>query len=153
MYEAARAESIAAGDEVIELELAELQAIAAAVGIGAVKYADLSLNRMTNYVFSYQKMLSLQGNTAPYMMYAYVRVRGIFRRAEGVERVSAGDVLVTAPEERALANMPDAHCVAFDEEIVEHVQAGRAEEAGLVARKHMDEARDIRLALAVRTGR
>jgi arginyl-tRNA synthetase len=49
------------------------------VGIAAVKYADLSLNRMTNYVFSYDKMLSLQGNTAPYMMYAYVRVKGIGR--------------------------------------------------------------------------
>jgi len=49
------------------------------VGIAAVKYADLSLNRMTNYVFSFKKMLSLQGNTAPYMMYAYVRVRGISR--------------------------------------------------------------------------
>jgi arginyl-tRNA synthetase len=50
-----------------------------AIGIGAVKYADLSLNRMTNYTFSYKKMLSLQGNTAPYMMYAYVRVQGISR--------------------------------------------------------------------------
>ena len=49
------------------------------VGISAVKYADLSLNRMTNYMFSFKKMLSLQGNTAPYMMYAYVRVRGISR--------------------------------------------------------------------------
>ena len=49
------------------------------VGLNAVKYADLSLNRMTNYVFSFKKMLSLQGNTAPYMMYAYVRVQGISR--------------------------------------------------------------------------
>ena len=53
--------------------------VAEATGIGAVKYADLSLNRMTNYVFSFKKMLSLQGNTAPYMMYAYVRVQGIGR--------------------------------------------------------------------------
>lgn len=49
------------------------------IGISAVKYADLSLNRMTNYLFSFKKMLSLQGNTAPYMMYAYVRIRGISR--------------------------------------------------------------------------
>jgi arginyl-tRNA synthetase len=55
------------------------QQVAQAIGIGAVKYADLSLNRMTNYVFSFDKMLSLQGNTAPYMMYAYVRVQGISR--------------------------------------------------------------------------
>jgi arginyl-tRNA synthetase len=54
-------------------------AVAKAIGIGAVKYADLSLNRMTNYIFSFKKMLSLQGNTAPYMMYAYVRVQGIAR--------------------------------------------------------------------------
>lgn len=53
--------------------------IATAIGLGAVKYADLSLNRMTNYIFSFKKMLSLQGNTAPYMMYAYVRVQGISR--------------------------------------------------------------------------
>jgi arginyl-tRNA synthetase len=50
------------------------------VGLSAVKYADLSQNRSSNYVFSYDKMLSLQGNTAPYMMYAYVRVRGISRK-------------------------------------------------------------------------
>lgn len=55
--------------------------IAQLIGIAAVKYADLSLNRMTNYMFSFKKMLSLQGNTAPYMMYAYVRVRGIARTA------------------------------------------------------------------------
>jgi arginyl-tRNA synthetase len=55
------------------------QSVALATGIGAVKYADLSLNRMTNYKFSFEKMLSLQGNTAPYMIYAYVRVQGISR--------------------------------------------------------------------------
>jgi arginyl-tRNA synthetase len=50
------------------------------IGIGAVKYADLSQNRTSNYIFSYDKMLALQGNTAPYMLYAYVRVRGISRK-------------------------------------------------------------------------
>lgn len=50
------------------------------VGLGAVKYADLSQNRTSNYVFSYDKMLALQGNTAPYMLYAYVRVQGISRK-------------------------------------------------------------------------
>jgi arginyl-tRNA synthetase len=50
------------------------------VGLSAVKYADLSQNRTSNYVFSYDKMLALQGNTAPYMMYAYVRVQGISRK-------------------------------------------------------------------------
>ena len=50
------------------------------VGIAAVKYADLSQNRTSNYIFSYDKMLALQGNTAPYMLYAYVRVQGISRK-------------------------------------------------------------------------
>jgi arginyl-tRNA synthetase len=49
-------------------------------GISAIKYADLSQNRMSNYIFSYDKMLSLQGNTAPYMLYAYVRIQGISRK-------------------------------------------------------------------------
>lgn len=52
------------------------------VGLSAVKYADLSQNRTSNYVFSYNKMLALQGNTAPYMLYAYVRVQGIRRKGE-----------------------------------------------------------------------
>lgn len=54
--------------------------VAETVGIGAVKYADLSQNRTSNYIFSYDKMLALQGNTAPYMLYAYVRVQGISRK-------------------------------------------------------------------------
>jgi len=52
------------------------------VGIAAVKYADLSQNRTSNYIFSYDKMLSLQGNTAPYLLYAYVRIQGISRKGE-----------------------------------------------------------------------
>ncbi|PYL95614.1 MAG: arginine--tRNA ligase [Verrucomicrobia bacterium] len=55
--------------------------IARTIGIGAVKYADLSQYRMTDYVFSWEKMLALQGNTAPYLQNAYVRVRSIFRKA------------------------------------------------------------------------
>jgi len=55
--------------------------IARTIGIGAVKYADLSQYRMTDYVFSWDKMLALQGNTAPYLQNAYVRVRSIFRKA------------------------------------------------------------------------
>ena len=55
--------------------------IAEKIGIGAVKYFDLSQYRMTDYVFSWEKMLSLQGNTAPYLQNAYVRIRSIFRKA------------------------------------------------------------------------
>jgi arginyl-tRNA synthetase len=56
--------------------------IARVVGIGAVKYADLSQNRTTDYVFSWDKMLAMTGNTAPYLQYAYVRVQSIFRKSE-----------------------------------------------------------------------
>jgi arginyl-tRNA synthetase len=60
---------------------AEKNEIAEIIGIGAVKYADLSQYRMTDYVFSWDKMLSLHGNTAPYLQNAYVRVRSIFRKS------------------------------------------------------------------------
>jgi len=66
-----------------ELPTETRQEIARAVGIGAVKYADLSQNRTTDYVFSWPKMLAMTGNTAPYMQYAYVRVQSIFRKAGG----------------------------------------------------------------------
>src|SRR5437016_535455 len=55
--------------------------IAQKVGIGAVKYYDLSQYRMTDYIFSWDRMLSFQGNTAPYLQNAYVRIRSIFRKA------------------------------------------------------------------------
>jgi len=64
-----------------DLPAAERRQIAHAVGIGAVKYADLSQNRTTDYIFSWDKMLAMTGNTAPYMQYAYVRVQSIFRKA------------------------------------------------------------------------
>jgi arginyl-tRNA synthetase len=82
--------------------------IARAVGIGAVKYADLSQNRSSDYVFSWDKMLSLDGNTAPYMQYAYARVRSIFRKDKTEALKSAGPlgirgvVSIEAPAERVL---------------------------------------------------
>jgi arginyl-tRNA synthetase len=84
----------------------ERQRIAEAVGIGAIKYADLSQNRTTDYVFSFDKMLELKGNTAAYMQYAVARVEGIFAKG-GIYRSAAreaGDgVLLSDPRERALA--------------------------------------------------
>ena len=77
--------------------------VAHAVGIGSVKYADLSTDRVRDYVFDWDRMLSFDGNTAVYLLYAYVRVRGIFRRVEADEHFGSGDVLVTEPEERVLA--------------------------------------------------
>lgn len=59
-----------------------ITAVAQTVGISAVKYADLCQNRTSNYIFSYDKMLALQGNTAPYMLYAYVRIQGISRKGQ-----------------------------------------------------------------------
>jgi arginyl-tRNA synthetase len=78
-----------------DLSEAEKVDIAHKIGIGAVKYADLSQYRMTDYVFLWDKMLSLQGNTAPYLQNAYVRVRSIFRKggesAPKIERLILRD--------------------------------------------------------------
>ena len=76
--------------------------IAQVIGTGAVKYAELSQHRMTDYKFSWDKMLALQGNTAPYLINAYVRTRSIFRKLDG--EVTLTPVLtITEPAERALA--------------------------------------------------
>ncbi len=77
------------------------QAVARAVGIGAVKYADLSKNRTSDYVFSWDSMLSFEGNTAPYLQYAYTRVQSVFRKA-GDYRADA-PVIITEPAEKQLA--------------------------------------------------
>jgi arginyl-tRNA synthetase len=80
----------------------EMEEIALAIGLGAVKYAELSQHRMTDYVFSWNKLLSFQGNTAPYLQNAYVRIRSIFRKLD--EGFDAPEILtLEAPEERALA--------------------------------------------------
>lgn len=76
--------------------------VSEAVGIGAVKYADLSQNRITNYMFSFDKMLALQGNTAPYMMYAYVRVQGISRKG-GIDLSKLGDATIVLNEDAEVA--------------------------------------------------
>jgi arginyl-tRNA synthetase len=76
--------------------------IATKIGIGAVKYADLSQYRMTDYVFSWDKMLALQGNTAPYLQNAYVRIQSIFRKAGDV-RTKVDDVILGEPAEINLA--------------------------------------------------
>lgn len=85
-----------------DLEEAEKKQIAKTVGIGAVKYADLSQYRMTDYIFSWDRMLSLQGNTAPYLQNAYVRIRSIFRKA-GEAFVAPNELALTEPAELQLA--------------------------------------------------
>jgi arginyl-tRNA synthetase len=97
-----------------ELPAGKKREIARTVGIGALKYADLSQNRSSDYVFSWEKMLSLTGNTAPYMQYMYARVRSIFRRggldAESVGASGEAYRLATTEElnlARTLVGFPD----------------------------------------------
>ncbi len=86
-----------------DLTGAEADRVARAVGIGAVKYADLSKNRTSDYVFDWDTMLSFDGNTAPYLQYAYARIRSIFRRAGVSPDVLEAAPAVVEPEERRLA--------------------------------------------------
>ena len=86
-----------------ELGEDELRHIAHAVGIGAVKYADLSKHRTSDYSFNFEQMLSFEGNTAPYLLYAYTRVASIFRKlGKGYDEVG-GKIVLEAPQEQALA--------------------------------------------------
>jgi arginyl-tRNA synthetase len=94
--------------------------VAETVGIGAVKYADLSQNRTSNYIFSYDKMLALQGNTAPYLLYAYVRVQGISRKG-GIDFKALGAdaaIHLADASEFALAK----HILQLDEVVHEVAQ-------------------------------
>ncbi|TKK85045.1 arginine--tRNA ligase [Herbidospora galbida] len=77
--------------------------IAHAVGMGAVKYADLSVSHDSEYVFDFDRMLALTGNTGPYLQYATARIRSIFRRGEYDPAASYGPIVITHPAERALA--------------------------------------------------
>ncbi|HVZ72635.1 MAG TPA: arginine--tRNA ligase [Polyangia bacterium] len=88
-----------------DLPEAERARIAEAVGVGAVKYADLSNDRIKDYVFDWNRMLAFDGNTAPYLMYAHARIRSILRKAAESDDAGAapGAIAVEAPQERALA--------------------------------------------------
>jgi arginyl-tRNA synthetase len=100
------------GEKILELS-AEDKAVARIVGIGAVKYADLSMNRESNYRFSYRKMLSLTGNTAPYMLYAFARIQGIQRKAlaavAGIE-----DSVASKEQQQSAALLQDLDASSFD---------------------------------------
>lgn len=105
-YEESYESRKASGHDVPELTDEVKRDIAEAVGVGAVKYADLSQNRTSDYVFSYDKMLATEGNTATYMQYAYARCCAIFRK-ENVDparfRADPPAVILSEPPERALA--------------------------------------------------
>lgn len=77
--------------------------VAKKVGIGAVKYADLSKNRTTDYMFSWDSMLSFEGNTAPYLQYAYTRIQSIFRKADVDVKTLSSNIIIEAGQEHTLA--------------------------------------------------
>jgi arginyl-tRNA synthetase len=105
-----------------ELLESERREVAEIVGLGAIKYADLSQNRLSDYVFDWDKMMALSGNTATYMQYAYARICSIFRKG-GVAaeelRASRPPLMVDHPAERALAlqlvRLPEAVKLASEE--------------------------------------
>jgi arginyl-tRNA synthetase len=106
VYEQSRRERIERGEEVPELTAAEQRQVAEVVGIGAVKYADLSQNRQSDYVFNWDKMLAMDGNTATYMQYARARIRSIFRKGDEDEQrfcTAPPPAVLEQPQERALA--------------------------------------------------
>lgn len=88
-----------------DLSETQRKEIARVIGLGAVKYADLLPNRQSDYVFSWDKMLALSGNTAPYLQYAYARIKSIFRKAGETSNVqsSTSSIQLSAPQELALA--------------------------------------------------
>lgn len=96
-----RAEAVIA-EKNPDLDAGTRAEVAHAVGIGAVKYADLSTDRIKDYVFDFSRMLSFDGNTAPYLQYAHARIQSIFRKGEVVPARDGSPVIVSAPAERAL---------------------------------------------------
>jgi arginyl-tRNA synthetase len=88
-----------------DLDGDERQRVAEVVGLGAIKYADLAQNRQSDYVFDWQKMMAMNGNTATYLQYAYARISNIFQKghmAPQAIRRSGSEIVVSHPAERAL---------------------------------------------------
>ncbi len=88
-----------------DLQGDEAAEVAKTVGIGAVKFAELSQGRLTDYVFAWDRMLALQGDTAPYLQYSSVRIRSIFRKLEESFDANAAEITLEAPEEIHLARL------------------------------------------------
>jgi arginyl-tRNA synthetase len=120
MFKTRAGESVRLGDlldEAVERAAAELatrnpdgdesvrRALAAKIGIGAVKYADLANDRIKDYVFDWERMLAAEGRTGPYLQYAHARIHSIFRKgaAEGITRAANAAFVLTEPAERSLA--------------------------------------------------
>ncbi|WP_412972827.1 arginine--tRNA ligase [Glaciecola sp. MF2-115] len=100
--EAIERAAVLIGQRESSLSESEKQQVAKTVGIGAVKYADLSKNRTTDYIFDWDTMLSFEGNTAPYLQYAYTRVKSIFRNAKQDMDTYHAKVAVASPQEHDL---------------------------------------------------
>ncbi len=103
-----------------QMPAAELQQLAEVIGIGAVKYADLSKSRTTDYVFDWDNMLAFEGNTAPYLLYAYTRVLSVFRKAGISEQVTGGNIILGEPREAALAT----RLLQFEETVLQVAREG-----------------------------
>jgi arginyl-tRNA synthetase len=102
----------------------EVNRLGRMIGIGAVKYADLSNDRVKDYVFDWDRMLAFEGNTGPYLQYAHARIRSIFRRAEGVTVDDTAAISVSEDQERALV----LELLGFGDAVVavaEHLQPHR----------------------------
>jgi arginyl-tRNA synthetase len=150
-----------------ELPAEEQARVGRMIGIGAIKYADLSTDRTKDYVFDWERMLAFDGNTAPYLQYAHARIRSIFRRAQvDAESVRGITPTLDQPQERALA----LKLLSFDGAVTETAERYVPHrlcnylfelaqeftafyEACPVLRAETDELRDSRLALADLTAR
>ena len=93
------------GEKNPDMDPVQRAEVASIVGIGSVKFAELSQHRMTDYVFSWDRMLALQGDTAPYLQYSYVRVRSIFRKLDGQINIDPSALSIEADAEVHLARM------------------------------------------------
>lgn len=103
LEEAVERASILVKEKNPELAEKEIIEISRKVGIGSVKYADLSKTRTNDYIFNWDSMLSFEGNTAPYLQYAYTRVRSIFRKAECDPTTLSSNILIQSEQEKNLA--------------------------------------------------
>ena len=113
--EALERAAVAIDEKNPDLTADERAAVVHMIGIGAVKYAELSTDRVKDYVFDWDRMLSFDGNTGPYLQYAHARICSIFRRADiDRESVRGFSITVGAPQERALALRLLAYPTAID---------------------------------------
>lgn len=150
-------------EEYTDVALDDINKIAVVVGIGAVKYSDLSKNRTSDYVFDWDSMLAFEGNTAPYLQYAYTRVQSVFKKA-GIDNQQIEALSFNEPLEKQLAvellKFEDVLRSVGDNAYLHHLADYLYHLAGLFSRfyeacpilKSEGEVRNTRLALAKLTG-